>query len=330
MWRAGAYGLQRFARMGRTRRWYRLARAFVPAFIASYKRNQPLDLAAQLAYYAILSLFPFAMFVLTVVGYIPLHGLDRQITATIYQLAPVEPARLIDRTIHEILGRQRGWLLWSTLLFALWSASGGTTGLITALNRAYGVAETRAWWKVKLRAIVVTIGAVVGVIIATVAMMIGPGLVHQVWAFFGIGSWFDVLWAILRVPLAVLVLMLMLASLYYFLPNVKQKWRFITPGSVLAVLAWLAASWGFRVYVANFGSYAKTYGALGTVIVLLVWLYLSGLMVILGGEINATLDRVVKDMRHTEAAPGPVTVPDRLPAGSHDRPRPPSGAPRRA
>jgi membrane protein len=313
--------------MGRSRRWFSASKHFARQFAGSFSRNQSLDLAAQLAYYAILSLFPFAMFLLTVVGYIPLHGLAEQITGMIYQFMPTATAKLLDHTIHEIVGRQRGWLLWSTLAFALWSASGGTDGLITALNRAYGVVETRAWWKVKLRALIVTIAGVVAIIVATVAMLVGPNIVHTIWAFFGLGTWFDLLWAIIRVPLAVVVLMLMLACIYYFLPNVKQKWRFITPGSVTAVLAWILASWGFRAYVGHFDSYAKTYGALGTVIVLLVWLYLSGLMVILGGEINAILDRVVKQMRHTEEERGPVTIPDRAPADGHDRPLPPAGQP---
>jgi membrane protein len=119
----------------------------------------------------------------------------------------------------------------------------------------------------------------------------------------------------------------MIACMYYFLPNVKQKWRFITPGSTVAVLAWILASLGFRLYVSHFASYAKTYGALGTVVILLVWLYLSGLMIILGGEINAILDRVHKGILHTEKEPGPTTVHDPRPplatAEPDNRPRPP-------
>jgi membrane protein len=285
-------------------------RQFVRQFVDSFGRNQPLDLAAQLAYYAILALFPFAMFVLTVVGYIPLHGLDAQIMGAIYNVMPAEVAKLCDSTLHEIVGKQRGWLLLSTLLFALWTASGGASGLITALNRAYDVEETRPFWKVKLRSLAVTLGGVLAIIVATAAMLIGPGLVRYVWNFFGFGGAFDHIWAVLRWPVAALTMMLMVACMYYFLPNVRQKWRFITPGSTVAVLAWILASLGFRLYVTHFASYARSYGALGTVVVLLVWLYLSGLMVIIGGEINAILDRVRKGIVHTEEEPGPTTVPD--------------------
>jgi membrane protein len=288
-------------------------REFVRQFIESFSRNQPLDLAAQLAYFALLSIFPFAMFLLTLVGYLPLHGLDQHIINAIYAVMPPQAAKLCEDTLHEIIGKQRGGLLWVTLGFAIWTASSGASGLITALNRAYDVSETRPAWKVKLLAIAVTVAGVIAIIIATTAMLIGPSIVHRIWAFFGLGGAFDKVWAILRWPVATFAMMAMLACIYYFLPNVKQKWRFITPGSVVAVLAWLATSMGFRIYVSHFAAYAKTYGALGTVIVLMVWLYLSGLMVILGGEINAILDRVHKGILHTEAAPGPATVHDPRP-----------------
>jgi membrane protein len=298
---------------------------FARQLVQSFGRNQPFDLAAQLAYFAILSLFPFAMFVLTLVGYIPLHGLDAQILGSIYSVMPLDVAKLCEATLKEIIGKQRGWLLVSTLLFALWTASGGASGLITALNRAYDVSETRAAWKVKLRALAVTLGGVVAIIVATAAMLVGPEIVRAIWDFVGFGGAFDRLWSILRWPVATLAMMTMVACMYYFLPNVRQKWRFITPGSTVAVLAWILASLGFRVYVSHFTSYAKTYGALGTVVVLLVWLYLSGLMIILGGEINAILDRVHKGILHTEAAPGPTTVHDPRPPQSEGAPenRPP-------
>jgi membrane protein len=299
---------------------------FARQFVESFGRNQPFDLAAQLAYFAILSIFPFAMFVLTLVGFIPLHGLDKHIMNAIYSVMPTEVARLCDQTLHEIVGRQRGWLLVTTLLFALWSASGGASGLITALNRAYDVSETRAAWRVKLRALAVTLGGVVAIVVATTAMLVGPEIVHRIWDFFGFGGAFDEVWAVLRWPVAALAMMTMVACVYYFLPNVKQKWRFITPGSTVAVLAWIFASLGFRVYVGHFASYARTYGALGTVVVLLVWLYLAGLMIILGGEINAILDRVHKGIVHTEKEPGPTTVHDPRPGESPEaanRPLPP-------
>lgn len=308
------------------------AREFTSQLWESIGRNQPFDLAAQLAYFALLALFPFLMFLLTVVGYVPLHGLDKQILRTAYDVLPNDTATLLQSTLAEIVGKQRGWLLLITLGFAIYTASGAVSGLISALNRAYDVSETRSSWRIKLRAIAVTFAGVFAIIIATAAMLIGPSIVHEIWAFFGLGGAFDHMWYLLRWPVAAFAMMSMLACIYYFLPNVKQKFRFITPGSVVAVIAWLVTSWGFRIYVTHFNSYTKTYGALGTVVVLLVWLYLSGLMVILGGEINAILDRVHKGITHTEKDEGPVTVHDPRPPGDPDdgRPRNEKRPPRRS
>jgi len=298
-------------------------REFARQFLESFSRNQPFDLAAQLAYYALLAMFPFVMFVLTVIGYLPLSGLDRQVMDAIYDVMPPEAARLCDQTIHEVIGKQRGWLLVVTLGFALWTAAGGASGLITALNRAYDVAETRKSWKVRARALLVTLTGVIAILVATTAMLIGPNLVHHVWAFFGLGGAFDRIWGLLRWPVAAFAMTIMLALVYYFLPNVKQRFHLITPGSIFAVLAWILASLGFRLYVGHFSSYTRTYGALGTVVVLLVWLYLSGLMVILGGEINAIIDRVHRGILHTEKEEGTARVHDPRPVGEDNRPRPP-------
>ncbi|HWE30715.1 MAG TPA: YihY/virulence factor BrkB family protein [Polyangia bacterium] len=295
---------------------------FIKQFVESFGRNQPLDLAAQLAYFALLAIFPFAMFLLTIVAYLPLHGLDQHITQALYQFMPQDAAKLCEQTLQEIVGRQHGWLLLITLVFAMWTASGGVNGLITALNRAYDVSETRPAWKVKLRALAVTLGGTVSIIVITAALLVGPTIIHAIWAFFGLGGAFDTVWIYLRWPVALLASTSMLAMMYYFLPNVRQKFHFITPGSVAAVLGWMLASLGFRIYVSHFASYSKSYGALGTVVVLLVWLYITGLTLILGGEINAILDRVHRGIEHVEKEPGPTTTHDPRPTiDGENRPR---------
>jgi membrane protein len=296
------------------------ARRFARQLVESFGRNLPLDVAAQVAYFAILAMFPCAMFLLTVLGYLPLRGLDQQIVRSLYAVLPVELARLLETTLREIVGQHRGWLLVSTLLFAIWSASDAASGLITALNRAYDVPETRSPTRIRACAVLVTIGSGIQLLVATTAMMIGPGLVHRIWSTFGLGGAFDRIWALLRVPVALLAMMLMLACVYYFLPNVKLRFRFFTPGAIVAVLSWLALSLGFRLWVSHFPSYARTYGALGTAILLLMWLYWSSVMIILGGEVNAIADRV-RGIRHRQRRPGPPTVHDPIP-GSGSRPRP--------
>jgi len=278
-------------------------RTFAHCLVDSFIRAETLDLAAQVAYYAILAIFPFAMFVLTLMGYIPLHGLDRQLMDTVDHVLPPEVARLVEDTLDEIVGRQRGGLLASTLTFALWTASGCISGLTTALNRAYEVRETRALWRVRGRALFVTLCGVVAAVVAATAMLVGPEVVRKAWSFFGLRGGFDRLWASLRWPLALLAMTSMVAFMYQFLPNVRPRRRTILPGSVVAVLGWIGASFGFRLYVAHFGSYARSYGALATVVLLLLWLYLWGVMVIVGGEVNAILDRLRRHIVHREKVP---------------------------
>jgi membrane protein len=276
--------------------------SFLHELMHMFRRNQTLDLAAQVAYFGLLAVFPFAMFVLTLMGFIPVRGLHQEIIVGLQSVLPPEVAGLIEATLNEIIGKEHGWLLVSALGFAIWTASGAVTVLITAFNRAYEVAETRPHWRVKVRALVVTLAGAVAAIVATAAMLVGPDLVRQAWSFFGFGGAFDRLWAWLRWPTAALVMTSMVAFTYYFLPNIQKKRRSILPGAIVAVLTWLAVSLAFRWCVARFSAYARFYGALSTVVLLLVWLYLWGITLIVGGEINAIVERRLAQA-HKETPP---------------------------
>jgi membrane protein len=267
------------------------------------RADRTLDLAAQFAYWSLLALFPFAIFLLTIVGFVPLHGLDAQLVGLMNRIMPDQAAQLFDRTLHEIVGRQRGGLLALALFGALWSATGGMSSTMTALNRAYQLQETRPWWRRKLLCMGMTVGAAGLMIIGTMALLIGPSLMHRMWELFGAGGVFDAIWRWVRWPLVVTTLMVALALLDYFLPNRKQtRFRFLTVGAVAAILIWIAATAALNAYVRHFAAYAKTYGTLGAAVVLMTWLYLSGLAVSLGGEINAALEREGARRRAQEAA----------------------------
>jgi membrane protein len=257
-------------------------RQLADAFVA----HDPLGLAAQLAYFAILSLFPLVMFLLTVIGYLPLHGLDDRLIASFYRVLPADTAQLVDTTLREITAHRRGGLLVSTLAFAVWTASDAALALTTALNRAHHVEETRPFLRLRARALLVTLGCGVCLTLAAIAVFIVPEVVRRLLPAL------DWIWTFLRWPLALLLLSMTLAASYHFLPNARRKWRLITPGALIAVVGWLLLSMGFKLYVSRFSSYSTTYGALGTVIVLLVWLYWSGVVMIAGGEINAITDRL--------------------------------------
>ena len=307
------------------RRRFRL-RAFLSELWCEVGKDHLIDVAAQLAFWELLALFPFAIFVLTLVGYVPMPGLDAHMTGALYDLMPGEAARLVDHILHEIIGRQRGWLLLTSLSGALWSASGGVTSAMSGLNRCYDVPDRSSYGRRKLIALAFTACAGGGVIVATAALLIGPSWAHHLWSWIGLGSLFDVVWRYLRWAIAATATTLVLGAVYYFLPNVRQhKTRYIVPGAVVAVLLWVVASLLFNTYVAHFSRYAKTYGALGAVVVLMMWLYLSSFVALLGGEVNAVLDRQLLGLRHTDKEANRV-LPDVEPVRAPPRGRRPEPA----
>lgn len=272
-------------------------RAFVGAMRSSIRDAETLDVAYQLGYCALFAVFPFAIFLLTLIGYVPLHGLDQTLLGIVYRFMPGGAARLCDQVLHEIVSRQHGWLLVTALAGAVWSAAGGISALTSALNRAYGVTETRPWWRRQLLALTMTIVGTVALIIAAGGLLVGPELVRRIWAWLGLAGAFDLIWRYLRWPLVAVSVTAMLAGFYRVLPNVHTQPRRVLPGAFVAVLLWVVVSYGFGLYVGHFHSYAKMYGALGTVIVMLTWLYLSSVAVIVGGQVNAVLDRLADHRR---------------------------------
>lgn len=300
-------------------------RQLIKELVASVMQDDVTDLAAQMGYWALLSIFPFAIFVLTVIGYLPIHGLADQMLDLLHRLMPADAAKLFDSVIHDVVRQQHGWLLVIALVAGLWSASAGVSGTITALNRAQGVAETRPWWKVKLLALGMTVIAALLIIIATAALIIGPEVGHTLWSWFGLGNVFDFVWRILRWPVIIAAMMLMLAFFYWALPDVRRPFRFISPGAVMAVLLWLGASSLFSLYASHLGSYSTSYGTLGAAVVLLTWLYLAALAVIFGGELNAVLDRAAeRTLKREQQAQAQAPAQ----AQPESQSKPPQGTPR--
>ncbi len=254
-------------------------------------RDGPFDLAAQLAYWSMLALFPFVIIVLTLSAYLPLHGLDMELIDLIRQVLPGDAARLVESTLHDVIGKQRGWLLGLALLGGLWTASGGVSGTMTALNKAWEIEETRPFWKTTARSLVVTIVATLLLIVAMIGLVIGPVIGHHVFAWFGLGALFDLGWRVARWPIVVLAMMTTLVLVYRVLPDIKYPCRFILPGAAVATLLWIVVSLGFGQYAARLGGYSAVYGTLGAGVVLMTWLYLSGVAVIFGGLVNSILDK---------------------------------------
>jgi membrane protein len=248
------------------------------------------DAAAQLAYYFLFSLFPLLFFLVTLTAYLPLHGAVDEGFARLSGLMPPQALALMQDHVYSLLGEQRPRLLTAGLLVALWTMSRGVDALRRALNLAYDVRESRPYWRTQPVSVVVTLAAVVLVPAAFAGVVLGGEAGSWVAAQIGLEQAFVAIWAWLRWPITAAIVLFTVAVAYYLLPDVEQEWRYITPGSVTATTLWLAGTWGFTFYVENFGAYGPMYGSIGAVMILLMWLYLTGLALVIGGELNAVIE----------------------------------------
>ena len=192
--------------------------------------------------------------------------------------------------IRKISEGNNGGILTFGVLAALWSSSAAIMGLIDALNHAYDIEEGRPWWKVRLLALGLTLGLAAFILIAFALVLVGPTAAEYIARVTGLGPVFAWTWKILQWPVVLALVSIGAGLVYYFAPDAEQEWVWVTPGAILAAIIWLAASLGFKYYVANFATYTETYGAIGGVMVLLLWFYLSGVVFLLGAELNAEIE----------------------------------------
>jgi membrane protein len=258
--------------------------------IVEVQEDNCLGYAAQLAYYFLFALFPFFLFLTALLGYLPITGLMDQIMELMARVMPAEALKLVESNLYELTADQRGGLLSFGIAVALWTSSSAIAAVSDALNRAYGVRESRPYWKVRGAAILLTIAFSAFIILSLVLLMFGPQIGRWMADQVGLGPAFEITWNIARWPVIIFFLIFGMAVLYYFTPDVEHGWKWITPGSVFAVILWILASLGFSYYVNNFGDYNVTYGSIGAIIVLLTWMYVSGLVILIGGEINSVIE----------------------------------------
>lgn len=247
-------------------------------------------LAAQLAYYFVLALFPALLFLVALLSFVPVEHLLDTIVGTLSRVAPAEVLRIVQDQLVSIAHDQAGGLLTFGMLATIWSSSSGVTAIIDSLNQAYDIQEGRPWWKVRLVALGLTIALAVFIVVSTALIVAGPTLAETVAAWFGLGSVFSWTWKVVQWPIAFGMVATAIALVFYYAPDAEQEWIWITPGSVVATVLWLLVSLGFKLYVTNFGSYNATYGAIGGVIVLMLWFYVSALAVLVGAEMNAEIE----------------------------------------
>jgi membrane protein len=249
-----------------------------------------LGLAAQLAYYFFLAVFPAVLFILALASFFPLTNFIDDMVRTLRPIAPPDVLRFFEEQLRRLSNAGSGSILTIGMLGALWSSSAAVVAIVGSLNRAYDIEEGRPWWKVRLTAIGLTIALALLVLSSFTLIVIGPTLAEHLASSLGLGPVFEWAWKILQWPLAFGLVSIAVGLVYYFAPDAEQDWAWITPGAVIGTLLWVLVSLALKVYVANFTDYNATYGAVGGVIVLLLWFYLSGLAVLVGAELNAEIE----------------------------------------
>jgi len=255
-----------------------------------YRRIDDTDvfgLAAQLAYFFLLSLFPFLVFLITLLGYLPID--EQSFIVLIERYAPAEITELINTNINQLVNAQNGGLLSIGILGTLWSASNGVNALTKAFNRAYEVEEDRTFIVARLIAIALTIAMIVVICIAFLLPIFGKMIGVYVFSMFGLSDNFISVWNTLRWIISSAVFFIVLLALYKLAPNKKILLRNAMWGAIFATVGWQLVSLAFSYYVSTIGNYSATYGSLGAVIILMIWFYISGIIIITGGVINATI-----------------------------------------
>ena len=260
--------------------------------------------AAELSYYFLLALFPFLIFLTSILGLILGSGNSTRQMLFDYLARVMPPAafQLISQTMIEVSSASSGGKISFGLLAALWAASNGMTAITTSLNSAYDVEETRPWWKQRLTAIALTMSLSVLIISALILVVAGGWIADWLGATFGLGSTFPLAWKIIQWPIVLFCITFAFALIFYFAPDIhEQKWHWLTPGAAIGVALWLLVSIAFRVYLNFFDSYSATYGSLGAVIILMLWLYFTGTAVLIGGEINSEIEHAAAEQGEPEA-----------------------------
>ncbi|MCA1629315.1 MAG: YihY/virulence factor BrkB family protein [Acidobacteria bacterium] len=248
--------------------------------------------AAKLSYYFLLALFPLLLFLTTLLGYLADAGseLRNEMIRILAAVIPADASSLIFKTVNEVEEHAGGGKLSFGVIATLWAASNGMTAITDALNVAYEVKETRPWWKSRLVALALTVILSVLIMTALLLVLFGGKIAKWVAASYSFGSVFVMTWSVVQWAFVLAFVLLAFALIYYFAPDVRvRRWQWITPGTVTAVVLWLLVSFAFRLYLHFFNSYSATYGALGAVIILMLWFYLTGAAILIGGEINSEI-----------------------------------------
>ncbi len=287
------------------------AKSFIKEIYRRYTRDSLGDAAGALSYYFVFALFPFLFLLTTLTAYVPYFRTSADtLLSRARDVLPPQAMQLVSAHVEGLVTRPRPHFLAMSLLLALYSASRGVDAVRAALNRAYDVKESRPWWKTEALALGMTTGGTLLVLGAVAGMAAGGSAGFWLARQVGVATPYVFVWRWLRWPLTAGAIALCAALGYHLLPDVPRKFKLLTPGSLLGTLGWFVATWGFGEYAAHIASYNVTYGAIGGVIVLMTWFYLTGFIFLLGGEVNVIFEATL-EARSGKALQGVWGSPDR-------------------
>jgi membrane protein len=287
--------------------------------IGDVQNNHTMAMAAGLSYYFVMALFPTLAVAVAALAYIPVPNLFNEILDAAARVVPPEGMGLVQAIVHSVITSRRGALLSLGLLGSLWMVSSGFSALIEALDVAYDVPETRAWWDQRLLALGMAFVVGLMTLVVLAVMLVGPRFGEWLAIHVGVGPEFVAAWPIIRWVVAIGFTVLAVELMYFLLPNVKQSFKQSLPGAVVAVGVWIALWFGLGVYFQHFADFNKTYGTLGAGIALMVWLYWSGFALLLGAEINSEAIQVTNQGKLRLKKPPPRKVFPKAPPKEDDQ-----------
>jgi membrane protein len=258
-------------------------------------RNHTLQMAAALAYYFVLSLFPALILLSAVVAYLPVPDLFNQALALLARFLPADAMGLVRRVLADVISPNKGTFLSLGILGTLWAASGGFAAMIEALNIAYDVRDDRPFWKTRPLAVGLAFLTGALLLIALSVMVVGPRFGQWLAGRVHLSGLFVLLWPFIHWTIAIGFTVLAVEALYFLAPNVKQRLRATLPGAVVSVGCWITLSYLLGVYFRHFGNFNKTYGTLGAAVALMIWLYWTGFALLVGAELNEELAKISKE-----------------------------------
>jgi membrane protein len=266
--------------------WRELIRRTVKDSLA----DDAFGLAAQLAYYFFLSLFPALLAIVALASFFPLYNFTDNLMSALAPVAPVAVLQVVKDQLTKLSNGNHASVFSIGVLMAIWSSSAATVSIIEAMNRAYDITEGRPWWKVRLTAIVLTVGLAFFILTSFTLVLAGPQIADYLGSHLGFAPAFTMAWKILQWPIAFFLVSTGFGVVYYYAPDAEQEWVWITPGAVVATVLWILFSLAFRFYVVNFGHYEEAYGTLGAIILTLLWFYITGFVMVIGAELDAEIE----------------------------------------